>query len=136
MTQLVRDRYIHRAPRWRGGDRDGLSTHPAGWCLGDEAFKKELLGQMGDRAGENHYAQERQESGEEQARRIVAVELKRLGWKPVELERRRKGDPKKVQIARRLRTETAMTLKWIATELQMGAWTHVSNLLSRSKASR
>ena len=101
-----------------------------GWCLGDDEFRKELLGQMSDRMGENHYAVERKASGEVKARRIVAAELKRLGWKQAELPRRRKGDPAKVTIARRLRTETTMTLKWIAAELHMGAWTHVSNLLS------
>jgi hypothetical protein len=38
-----------------------------------------------------------------------------------------------VRIARRLRAETMMTLKWIAGTLQMGAWTHVSNLLSTTR---
>jgi len=47
------------------------------------------------------------------------------------LQQRRKGDPKKVQLVRRLRSETTMTLKWIAAELRMGAWTHVSNLVNR-----
>jgi len=28
-----------------------------------------------------------------------------------------------------LRAETAVTLKWIAKELRMAAWTHVANLL-------
>jgi len=49
------------------------------------------------------------------------------------LRRRRKGDPKKVRIARRLREKTTRTLKWIAGELYMGAWTHVSNLLSQAR---
>lgn len=104
-----------------------------GWCLGDEAFRQELLGRMRGRLGENHYAAERQESGEAQARGLLAAELKRLGWTPADLGRRRKGDPGKVAIAGRLRTETTMTLKWIAAELRMGAWTHVSNLLSRQR---
>jgi hypothetical protein len=38
---------------------------------------------------------------------------------------------KKVRIVQRLLVRTRMTLKWIAEELQVGAWTHVSNLLSR-----
>ena len=88
-----------------------------GWCYGEEAFRKELLGQMVGRAGENHYAEERQESDTEKARRIVAAELKRLNWTESELRRRRKGDPKKVRIARRLREKTTMTLKWIAEAL-------------------
>src|SRR5437016_12238402 len=77
-----------------------------GWRYGQEAFRTELLGQMVGRAGENHYAEERQESEAEKARRIVAAELKRLNWTESELRRRRKGDPKKVRIARGLREKT------------------------------
>jgi hypothetical protein len=36
----------------------------------------------------------------------------------------------KVLVARRLRQETTMSLKWIAQRLQMGSWTYVSNLLN------
>jgi len=57
----------------------------------------------------------------------------RLQWTEEELRGRRKGDQKKVRIARRLRAETTMTLKWIAAALWMGSWTHVSNLLSSAK---
>jgi hypothetical protein len=35
----------------------------------------------------------------------------------------------KVELARRLRKETTMSLKWIAEQLEMGSWTYVSNLL-------
>jgi hypothetical protein len=59
----------------------------------------------------------------------VREELAKLGWTEAELGRRRKGDAGKVRIARRLRRETTMTLAWIAARLQMGVWTHVSNLL-------
>ena len=48
-----------------------------------------------------------------------------------ELAKRRKGEPAKVALARRLRAETTMTLKWNAGELQMGSWTYVSNLLAQ-----
>lgn len=50
-----------------------------------------------------------------------------------ELAARAKGDLGKVNIARRLRTETAVTLKWIAAALHMGTWTHVSNLLAQAR---
>lgn len=46
-----------------------------------------------------------------------------------DLSRRRKGDKGKMDITRRVRKETTMTLAWIAQRLQMGVWTHVSNLL-------
>jgi hypothetical protein len=50
-------------------------------------------------------------------------------WTEADLAQRRKGEPGKVRTARRLRRETTMTLAWIAARLQMGVWTHVSNLL-------
>ena len=40
-----------------------------------------------------------------------------------------KGDERKVRLAARLRKDTTMSLKWIAQNLAMGSWTHVSNLL-------
>src|SRR5439155_24074878 len=100
-----------------GADYRGIRR---GWCLGEEEFRKELLDQMGERVGENHYAQERQESSEEKARGILAAEMKRLGWTQAELKVRRKGDAGKVKMASRLRAETTMTLKRIAKALQMG----------------
>jgi len=45
------------------------------------------------------------------------------------LPERPKGDKGKVKLARRLRTQTTMTLRWIADRLHMGSWTYVSNLL-------
>ena len=57
-------------------------------------------------------------------------EIERLGWDEDQLRARRKGHRSKVMLARRLRQETTMTLKWIAARLQMGTWTYVSNLLN------
>jgi REP element-mobilizing transposase RayT len=50
----------------RRAAEDGTDYRPVrrGWCLGNEAFRKELLAQMSERVGENHYAEERRESGE------------------------------------------------------------------------
>jgi REP element-mobilizing transposase RayT len=104
-----------------------------GWCLGDEAFRKELLAQMAEKAGASHYGEELQESAEEKAQRIVVEEMRRLGWRETDLEQHRKGDRRKVKIARRLRQETTMTLKWIADRLKMGTWTHVTNRLYHRK---
>jgi REP element-mobilizing transposase RayT len=100
-----------------------------GWCLGDEAFRKELLAQMTEPAGDSHYGEELRESAEAKAQRIVAEELKRVAWGEDDLLKHRKGHRRKVKIARRLRQETTMTLKWIANRLKMGVWTHVTNRL-------
>jgi hypothetical protein len=88
-----------------------------------------LLARASERVGAQHYGAERQESGEAKAERLVREELVNLRWTEDDLAKRRKGDPGKVRIARRLRQETTMTRAWIAQRLRMGVWTHVSNLL-------
>ena len=107
---------------WKGVER--------GWCLGDAAFKTELLAQVQERRGD-HYGAELREADEAHAESIVLAELGRRGWREGELALRRKGDPEKVKIARRLRQETTMTLPWIARRLQMGAWRYVSHCLAQ-----
>jgi len=102
-----------------------------GWCLGEETFRQELLAQAEGKFGAHHYAGQQQESSEKKARRILAEELRSLGWKHGELEKRLKADPDKVRIARRLRGETTVTLRWIAGELRMGRWTYLSNNLAK-----
>ena len=57
-------------------------------------------------------------------------ELARRCWDQDQLRARRKGHRAKVVLARRLRQETTLSLKWIAQRLQMGSWTYVSNLLN------
>jgi REP element-mobilizing transposase RayT len=100
-----------------------------GWCFGDEVFRRELLEAMGTRMGAEHYGEERRETAQAKAERILGEELKRLRWTEATLEQRRKGDAKKVGIARRLRSETTMTLGWIAERLRMGTKTHLVHLL-------
>ena len=105
-----------------------------GWCFGEKAFREELKEQMGCRMGADHYGQERRETDEQKAERIVVEELKRRGWKEPELTLQPKGHKVKIAIAKRLRKETTMTLKWIAQRLQMGSWTYVFNLLASEKS--
>jgi REP element-mobilizing transposase RayT len=100
-----------------------------GWCLGSESFREELLAAAGERVGRSHYGSERRETGEARAERLVRAGLHGLGWGEKELSERPKGDKEKVKLARRLRAETTMTLRWIAGRLRMGSWTYVSNLL-------
>jgi hypothetical protein len=119
--------------RRREEEPEGWKALRRGWCLGDKAFRKELLGQMAERVGASHYGSEVGESAEEKAQGILAQEMRRLGWGEQDLGKHRKGDPRKVKIARRLRQETTMTLKWIAERLRMGTWTHVTNRLYHLK---
>ncbi len=98
-----------------------------GWFVGSEQFRQELLA-AAQRVGLSHYGAERQQSDIQGAERIVRDEIGRLGWAEQDLRSHRKGDERKVSIARRLRRETTLSLKWNAQRLQMGSWTYVSNL--------
>ena len=84
--------------------------------------------------GAGHYGEERHETVEQKAERIVTEELKRHGWKGSELALQPKGHEVKIAIVKRSRKETTMTLKWIAQRLQMGSWTYVFNLLASEKS--
>jgi REP element-mobilizing transposase RayT len=102
-----------------------------GWCFGEEAFRKELLQQMADRRGAEHYGEDRLETEAERAERIIHEELKRRKWTDADLGKRAKGDRFKVKIAARLRGETVVTVKWITERLQMGTTGYVNNRLYR-----
>ncbi len=107
-----------------------------GWCFGPDSFRQELLEQMQDRVGAEHYGEERQETAEAKAERMVVRELKRRGWEEAELGRRPKGDRTKLALAEQLRKETTVTVKWIAERLRMGAAGYVHLLLYRRRKSR
>jgi hypothetical protein len=107
--------------RRRSDHTEGMKKMRRGWYVGDEEFRREWLAQMDGKIGQHHGGPERRESAEQKAERIWNEELKRRGWDPKELKRRRKADPGKVPVARRLRKETTMPWRWIATSLMMGA---------------
>ena len=106
-----------------------------GWCLGAETFRQELLAQMSQRIGAEHYGVERTETAAARAERIIAAELKRRRWPEAELRTRRKGDAAKVALAARLRAETTQTVEWIAARLGMGTRGYLNHLLYRLRKS-
>ena len=105
-----------------------------GWFVGREEFRQELLDAAGKHLGSNNYGSERRETDQQKAERIVLERLASLHWQESDLAARAKSDPVKVELARRLRRETTMSLKWIAQRVHMGTWTNVSNLLSEKPA--
>jgi hypothetical protein len=92
-------------------------------------LKEELLERMGGEMGEHHGGEEKQETDEQKAQRLVWEELRKRGWTEQDLGKRRKTDAGKVKLAARLRMETVMTLDWIADRLQMGCRHTVANCL-------
>src|SRR6185503_11340482 len=106
-----------------------------GWALGSEEFRGELLDAMKGRGSEYIAGDEIKETEEHKARRIIKEELTRLKWTVRDLQTTLKGDRRKIRIAKRLRAETTMTLKWIAEQLHMGRWTHVANRIYHARVS-
>ena len=100
-----------------------------GWCLGAEPFRKELLAQMAESRGAEHYGAARRESELEKAERIIATGLKRARWAESDLKRQRKGHPLKVRLAQQLRAQTTLTVAQIAERLQMGTRGYAVRLL-------
>ena len=119
----------------RRGAEEGGEFKPIlrGWCLGEETFREELLTQMSERMGAEHYGEERAATVEALAERIIAEELKRGRWQEADLKTRSKGDPVKVALAARLRAETTMTVGWIAERLAMGTRGYLNHLLYRRR---
>jgi len=86
-----------------------------GWCLGGEEFRRELLEQVDTRPGLSHFGEVAQEAEAVQAEQWVIEGLKRMGWSEADLRAPRKGEPRKVDLAWELRSQTMMPLAWIAS---------------------
>jgi len=127
------EKYLEQRRREQTGD--DWKQLRRGWCFGEESFREELLAQVQEKVGPSHYGGQKREAAQEKANRIVEEELRRLGWQKEDLGRRPKGDPAKVGIARRLRAETTVSLKWVAAVLAMGLgpiWLTAFTIASRS----
>jgi hypothetical protein len=88
------------------------------------------------RPGPSHFGEAVQEAEAVQAERVVVEGLKRMGWSEADLRARRKGEPRKVELACELRSQTTMPLAWIAERLNMGSRGHLAWLLQQRGASR
>ena len=132
---LVGRQHLERAieARRRGESGGEWRAIRRGWYLGDKTFRDELLAQMSERLGAEHYGSERAESDEEKAERIIAAELRRRGWTEETLRQRAKGDVGKVKVAERLRAETMRTVEWLARRLHLGSRAYAHHLLWRAR---
>ncbi|MBA2584992.1 MAG: transposase [Chthoniobacterales bacterium] len=102
----------------------------SGWKIGAEDFADWLADKLARGGREGEQARERREVDEVLAERLVQAGLREFGWSATEVKRRQKGDAIKVMIARRVRSGTPMTRKWIADRLHMGSASYLSSLLS------
>jgi hypothetical protein len=111
------------AQQWKGLRR--------GWYLGGKEFKNALLQRLHGQLGEDHSGALRRESEWARAEKLIAEELKRVGWKESDLGRRLKGDPIKMALAARLRRESTLTVAEIAQRLCMGSRKSLNGKLHR-----
>ncbi len=127
-----RRRFAAAMEERRGKDQPGeWKAVRRGWFLGGGQLKEQVLERMGSAVGAHHGGAEKRESDEQKAERLVLGELRARRWKEQDLEQRRKTDALKVEMARRLRAESVMTLDWIAQRLQMGCRHTVANCLKK-----
>ena len=104
--------------------------------MGGEEFRRELLEQVETRPGPSHFGEVVQEAEAVQAERLVVEGIKRMGWSEADLGAKRKGEPRKVDLAWELRSRTTMPLAWIAERLSMGTRGHLAWLLQQRGKSR
>jgi hypothetical protein len=95
-----------------------------------------MLAQVHGRIGPNHFGAERRELAEQEGRRIVAQALSEWRLTAGQLERLPANAEVKVGLARRLRRETTLSLKWLARELGVATWKCLPNLLGQEPMKR
>jgi hypothetical protein len=121
-TAEGREEFARRMEQRRMAEEDEQALAPIrrGWCFGSPEFRRQMLKKMDGELGEGHAGALRREHGEERAERMIAEELKRLGWTEADLMSQRQQAPGKLDLAARLRRETTMSLKWIAARVHLG----------------
>ncbi|MGH6630573.1 MAG: transposase [Burkholderiales bacterium] len=134
-TAEARREFERRMETRRAQETDAAEWEPVrrGWCLGGAGFRQELVERMSGKLGEHHAGELRRESAEAKAERIIAEELKRLGWVRADLEPRNRSAPEKLELAARLRRETTLTIREIAQRLHLGSWKSAATRLQHLK---
>jgi hypothetical protein len=113
-------------------DAEALAAFRQDWCLGSEAFREEQLERMEGGLGQHHAGELRLETAQAKADRLVADELRRLGWTAKDLVRRRKNDAGKLAMAVRLRRETTLTSQAITARVHLGTYNTAKARLDRA----
>ncbi len=116
---------IRNDPEAEASDRSLLR----GWRAGSEEFVARLLDRLEGKITPHHSADMRSEVMSLRADRLIAEGLAKANWTADRLAHEKKSHPVKVAIAKQLRSQTTMSLAWIADRLHMGRWTYVSSLL-------
>jgi len=115
-----------------GEDTNAHKKIRRGWKLGSEDFLDRLQDQLQGATRDRHEATQVRESMQIQAQRIIEEELAKEGLSREELPLLRKGAGVKIQLARKLRQSTTLTLKEVSQLLHAGNWRSLANALSKN----
>lgn len=120
-------------------DRDGRMSHlRRGWYWGSQAFGEKLLALVAKASlsapkGRSYRGASAQKAHDEKtAEQIVREGLIEAGLREDELEALPGSDGRKAQIARAVRTQTTVSMGWIAKRLHMRSAANVSQILKRT----
>jgi len=101
-----------------------------GWCLGGEAFRKEMEGLVDQRLEtydrRSYSGKEVEKHDELAAMRLLEQGLRSCGLQAEELESLRKGDDRKKALAWLIRKNTSVRNDWICERLHMGRSSNLS----------
>ena len=109
-----------------------------GWCLGQASFRERMLSLL-EKTGEKLKAGNvdgavRQSHGEHEARRLLQRAMAHFKIGPEDLVKLKRNDPRKLAIARLIRSRTSVGNKWIADELSLGHVSGMSRYCSQSRS--
>lgn len=111
-----------------------------GWYFGGEEFRGRMLegisGVLEGDGGTPFGGEPIRQHNEDQANRLLAKGLGRLGLKEADLERLPKNSPEKYALAWPLRRHTGVKVSWIKQRLKMGKATSFSAWLKKLESSR
>ena len=115
-----------------GEDTNAHKKIRRGWKLGAEDFLDRLQDLLQGATRDRHEATQVRESMQIKAQRIIEEELSKEGLSREELPLLRKGAAVKIQLARKLRQSTTLTLKEVSQLLHAGNWRSLANALSKN----
>ena len=113
------------------------STLQRGWYFGGEGFRDWLLKKADAvlgarrRGRKNYHGPEVSDHGQAEALRLIAAGLRAVRLKKEELRALPKSDLRKARIARAVRAQTTVRLRWLGEQLVMGSAVNVSRLTAR-----
>ncbi len=117
------------------------STLRRGWYLGSDDFRTELLQRFSKqvegrkiKAADGYNGPEWKDHGETRAAQLLAAGLEHFGLSLEELQRCRKGDPRKILLAGLIQAETTVRLDWITEQLRMGTRSACCRLIASGRA--